>query len=444
MRKESRSGGRVTSIFKLLASVLNYLAAHDSSLLTLGAARRLMALGDPVDGEVLQEAKKTALKLKPRENTDLIASMPMRWLDQCTFGDLTVLSPAEDIRAVGPADVTRLQSHASIRLEPVVAYRLSNVKFHSLSTTAVLDKCALVERPLMGDPYRINMSAGHLVQHGSKRAFLRNYGSEKIKKGISLAGNAPWNYYHWMMEILPKLLYLDQLDPETADWPVLIPEDALKIPNMVAGIAALAPQRKIRPMMNDRTYIVDDAIVISSPSLVPYNLRNKYRSRPEDAGIRPSALRGLAAAISGGESESQTPSERLYLARGGTLRSFNEVELIAGLRDRGFRTVYPGEYSLHDQAELFASAQFLLGASGAAWTGLMFAQSGAKALSWLPFEIGDFSLYSTMASVQGVDLRFIKYKTSVDRTDDLYRAKYTLNVNEVISAVDLMMNRDAR
>jgi capsular polysaccharide biosynthesis protein len=441
MRHSSRILSQAAEPGSRVDFALNHLAAIDSPLASLPPTRHLMAAADYTHPPLLDEARQTALELQPAVNTDQVQSMPMTWLDQCNIGNPTVVSPPEKVRAVGPADSDGRQSSIDLELGPVKAYRFTQAKIHALSSAVVLRDRAIIERPHYGDAQRVNMATGHLLQHGSKRAFLRRYASERLPVGISLAGNAPWNYYHWMMEILPRLLYLDQLDPDTRSWPLLVPQSTLEVPNMVASLASLAPRRDIIPLRHERTYALDQVIVLSAPSLLPLNLRKDYKAGPSDAATRPSAVNALAShVVPRAGALTPSTSRRLFLARGAGIRSYNEFEIEEVLKDLGFETVYIGQYPLRYQARLFASAEFLVGASGAAWTNLIFASGGTRALSWLPTEVGDFPGYSTLASIRNVDLRFVYYQTGVTRTGDVYDRGYYLNPDVVRAAVEQMLS----
>jgi capsular polysaccharide biosynthesis protein len=99
--------------------------------------------------------------------------------------------------------------------------------------------------------------------------------------------------------------------------------------------------------------------------------------------------------------ETGTPAERLriFLTRPDVRRSYNQVELLKIAVRYGFEPYSPESASLADQAQTFADADMVVGASGAAWVGMVFRQEKAKFLSWLPSNFNEFCGYSSLAAI---------------------------------------------
>lgn len=104
----------------------------------------------------------------------------------------------------------------------------------------------------------------------------------------------------------------------------------------------------------------------------------------------------------------------------------------------GFEAVSPENLSLCDQARLFSDAEVIIGPSGAAWVGLLFAKKGTRALSWLPPEYAQFCSYSTLAHMFGVGMTFIPYTSNrpIRSSDDAYLTEYTVNPDLFQQALD--------
>jgi capsular polysaccharide biosynthesis protein len=74
-------------------------------------------------------------------------------------------------------------------------------------------------------------------------------------------------------------------------------------------------------------------------------------------------------------------SRRIYISRAGAQRGrtvTDEAEIEAILRSRGFETVRLESLAVREQAELFASAEAVVGPHGAGFTNLVFCEPGAK------------------------------------------------------------------
>lgn len=94
--------------------------------------------------------------------------------------------------------------------------------------------------------------------------------------------------------------------------------------------------------------------------------------------------------------------------RNSNRRNDNQDELFRIASDYGFESFSPERLSFLEQVNAFSSASALVGASGAAWAGMVFCTKPINCLSWLPPGYEDFSSYSTMANLLGHSMRFLK------------------------------------
>ncbi|EKU54480.1 PF04577 domain protein [Acinetobacter sp. WC-323] len=86
------------------------------------------------------------------------------------------------------------------------------------------------------------------------------------------------------------------------------------------------------------------------------------------------------------------------------------------------------DYDFNEQVAIFNNAEFIVGPSGAAWSNIIFCSSGCKAISWLPNHLAKFSIFSTLATLNDCDLKFIT--TSSDNPNDIH-SSYYLDLEEI-------------
>ena len=102
-----------------------------------------------------------------------------------------------------------------------------------------------------------------------------------------------------------------------------------------------------------------------------------------------------------------------------------------------------GEYirQLREQAEMFSEASAVIGASGAAWVGMIFCKHPVVGLSWLPMVYKEFSSYSTLAKILGHRLYFVEAKTEKElkETGEAYNAGYTVDPDEFKDGLEKLM-----
>ena len=83
-----------------------------------------------------------------------------------------------------------------------------------------------------------------------------------------------------------------------------------------------------------------------------------------------------------------------------------------------------------EQISLFSNAKYLVGPSGAAWTGMIFSYNkNLKCLSWLPDYLNQACTYSNLANLLNHDLKFIKIdsKYNLKKNFNFHYDYYYLN-----------------
>ena len=106
----------------------------------------------------------------------------------------------------------------------------------------------------------------------------------------------------------------------------------------------------------------------------------------------------------------------------------------------GFEAVYPEQLSFREQVETFASAEMVMGPSGAAYANMLFCQKKTRWLTWLLPQYAGFCAYSNLANVVGMDLRylFVTPHTPIKSSFNAYSAAYTLESDRFSEALRQM------
>ena len=105
--------------------------------------------------------------------------------------------------------------------------------------------------------------------------------------------------------------------------------------------------------------------------------------------------------------------------------------------------VFMEELSLKNQIELVSNAEVIAGPTGAAWTNLIFCREGTRCLSWMADGYGDFSAFSNLAKIVGVDLRYITYKQEAESTEELNSLNYYVDAKEIQKSLEALLNTAA-
>lgn len=242
-----------------------------------------------------------------------------------------------------------------------------------------------------------------------------------IEKGIFLCGPWGYNYFHWLIEIIPKFWVCNQC-PEYNMMPLIISKE---VPTKFLDIIQTFDTQKRDIIFVDYgvRYRVHKLVIpsqffcsnvqkqIVSPLGVKY-LKEKLR-REETVGFRESG-------------------KRLYIQRRDPLyrKLLNEHEISALFERYDFKFIEPAQLSIPEQISLFSKAEILAGPHGAGWTNMIFTPPSAKGIMLL----GDkkSQLYSNIAQIIGLDLVHIHGECVREQTiDSQFHCDFLVDVEEI-------------
>ncbi len=366
-------------------------------------------------------------------------ALPLIWMDKSNSHQKGGLSNSRNGTAYGPRHIGRAQSTETVRLPAVHYFLFENARISVNSSSVILsDNQVIIERAMGPDQSEYDFSSGHIIAHSKHTAIVRLGIVEKIRSGVFLGGNGSSNYYHWIVEILSKLEFIPMLPEQYRAFPLLISEDVSQTPSFKYTLDLLAKDYETIVLNKESSYVVDKLIYINSPNDLPFNLSSKGRIKCSHTSINPSSINYLRQKILHDSLKGFTPysyPKKIFLCRKSGLRNYNQDEIIQILSIAGFTKVFMEDLHFLEQVRTVYHAEFIVGPTGAAWTNLIFCQSGAKGLCWMPEEASNFSAYSTIASIVGVDLRYLTYKAGVQSTTDLYSRDYYIDPNLVKQAL---------
>jgi hypothetical protein len=193
------------------------------------------------------------------------------------------------------------------------------------------------------------------------------------------------NFYHWMIDILPRLAPLRRLGAE-ADYYLI---DCLS-PFQQSVLAALgiASQQLIQP--HCRLLLEADELIV--PSLPT-----------------PACIRELGQMLADGLGVVGRESRRIYISRRrtGTRTIQNEDELERLLESHGFETHYMETYSLAKQGQLIADAEIVVAPHGAGLANLLFARPRTHVIEIVPSGRYNATCYPEKSRIFGLQHQLI-------------------------------------
>ena len=384
------------------------------------------------------------------KSTRTLKELTVEWLDEKKEEVIMTLASEETGNSYSPKDIGGAQRVAHVQLPAVNLYHFENARISVLSSSILLDNKIIIERVAGLEVKRCDYSAGHVRKHSQKSqksALVRILQTEQLEQGIFFGGNGSFNYYHWMIEILPKMKYLNELDKLGYEgYPLLVSEDVDHIKSFREALNYIVKDRPIVMLNKDKAYFVGKLLYINAPNNLPFNLRRNEKMRTSDYLTRVSSINFLRNRLCPNLDVSTYKNEggRIFFARRGKKRSYNEQEIYEIFRENGFQKVFIEELSLKEQISLISSAEMIAGPSGASWTNIIFCREGTKCLCWMADGYGDFSTFSNLAMVVGADMRYVTFKTDAKSTRELYTKNYYLEAKKIRKTLDTLLSVDVQ
>ena len=178
-----------------------------------------------------------------------------------------------------------------------------------------------------------------------------------------LAKNYCYNYYHWMFEFLPQieLLRRSGIDIGSID-KFAVNHCCFPFQRETVSLLGIPLEKIVETYKNNhiqaRQLLVSSVIIESTKWACDFLRRELLND----------SIIGLQK------------KQRIFISRKEKRRVINEDELVAVLSKFGFKSIAPESLSVAEQISLFAAAEVVIGAHGAALTNTVFCSPGTKVI----------------------------------------------------------------
>lgn len=368
------------------------------------------------------------------QHADNIRLIPLMWLDQCDDNKIHVFREAAESVAYGPRFLKKNTVTKTIILPAISLFR-----FRGGTITTVMryirfstDKVILERIPTVST-VNADYSFSSVIFHGKTLALVREEAPQNISKGLLINGFNEANYYHLMLEVMSQLQFVNELPLEFSDYPILLSMRSYKIPAIKQFIERVLAGKKIIFLDSLNSYQVDDLLLMNMPNAAIPNLKEEGYFEVSGSYCREesiSFIRNIGYDIC--QKKTSATPERIFLARKAGLRAYNQDEILKALAPLGFVSIYFEDIDFCEQVSIMSGAKIVVGPTGAAWTNLIFAKPKTKALCWMAEEIGNFSCFSNLAAISGVDLDYLTYQAGTKNSRELYYHAYDISVEDII------------
>jgi capsular polysaccharide biosynthesis protein len=226
---------------------------------------------------------------------------------------------------------------------------------------------------------------------------------------ICVTPEATGNYYHWIVDLMPRLALLKKVAGGFGDFGQILINGS-SAPYEKASITQIgAPLDKLRYVDGQCRFQIEKATIPSmdhsSKIVAPWKIR-VLREMGDAAGV----------------ADHQTPA-RVYISRkrAAVRRILNEAEFTPLLQKNGFMLVELESVSWGEQIKLFSNADVVLAPHGAALANIVFCRPKTL-VAEIGTRSGYLEFYWSLASSAALDYQFLEARPRVEPGADSRRA----------------------
>lgn len=226
-----------------------------------------------------------------------------------------------------------------------------------------------------------------------------------IPEGILISGRNDNNWFHWLIEYLPRVLSIpDVIGP---DVPIIVSTRTPASGRQALSELTARPIVELDPFVGSRfelIHVVAPPVQVHDTTKIPWQ---------DGLQIDPRAIHRLQRAWGVGE---VTPlrRRRIFLQRSSRHRGItNEATLAEVAIRHGLEVVDPGTLSFVAQREVFGSAELLVGASGAVMANYIMMRPGSTVVALTSDQLFDFVLPAALAQLAGVSFSYVTGPSTV-------------------------------
>lgn len=340
----------------------------------------------------------------------------------CRIRDLKKKIP-HDFILKGYSYESETQSNSKINVPDLNLYLFENAIVSPRSSAIVCGSKVYYESINSNEKF----SGIFVKNHGAKNAIVRLGERETIDEGFFLAGNGSCNWYHWIIEILPKMLfYKKEYSPK-----ILVEESCKNIQSMAESLQFFSKKFDVEVifMKTEKTYLVKNLYFVNEVNKLMYNAIDNDLHNPPLYYYRQESLKKLRESFLKNRTSQKLGSEKIYLERKNTHRiAKNEDSLLKTLHNQGVNNVDLVGLNIREQINVFNNASVVIGITGAAWTNILFCEPNTKCIIFMPKNYKTYQFYGELAEMLQVEVKYLYYENGSDNHE---KSDFVINLNEL-------------
>ncbi len=295
---------------------------------------------------------------------------------------------------------------------------LKNVLVSGENNIIIADNYCLNDKYALEYANEFQFDTGAVIQFSdNKSKVLVDKKINIIDEAVLLIGEASNNYYHWIFDILCRIIYVNQFD-KLKKVPLIVDETVRRHETCLKLLEYLNfSERKIIYIEREKFYKINTLHYFSpcTWSSVYNNINAKtvnkarfMKSRETITLFREEVLKQI------NQNEKTYPKKIFISRRGSTVqRLVNENELAELSTKFGFEIYDPMQHSIEEQIVLFKNVDCIICDEGAALVNMLWCQNKAKIICVRPTAYGNFEdlNFPTIAYLCGLDFIYLDAET---------------------------------
>jgi len=322
------------------------------------------------------------------------------------------------------------------------AYHLKDVIVIGNSTFFMLPNKSVIYYEKLHDDNRdiYIYNDPNIYFHSHSLAKIKNFPIyEYPDNALYLGGLFTTNYYHFLIEILSKTEYIKKI-PNNESLTLILDSSIQENKNLKYLADMFLKNYKIVYLKKDLYYSFKNLWFINNPNPTIPNISEGSKYEAGFTKLTPSSIMYLRKICLDSYDEKQIsikPIKRVFIARKSGFRKYNESDLLEVAKKYEFQAVYFEDLSINEQIFIMQNADYILGASGAAWTNILFALPHSKGMTWLGSVWGDFSVFSTLAKLVDFDLYFLRHESTTSYFHEDYKIQPNIFEHHIKKLLEL-------
>lgn len=264
--------------------------------------------------------------------------------------------------------------------------------------------------------------------HSDFLAKIKNLPLKKYtENAIYLGGTFTTNYYHFLIDILSKVEFLNVI-PNYKNLTIVLDISIQENKNLKNLAEFFLKDFDKVYIDNSHYHQFNKLWYISAINPTIPNVVEGTKFEASFTKISPdsiSYLRKICLHNFDLKQVNVKSVSKVFIARRSVYRKYNELELLEISKKHGFEPIYFEDLNIHEQIFIMRNADYIIGSSGAAWTNLLFTKENSKGLMWLGTVWGDFSVFSTLAKLVDFTLYTMRYNSQ----SSSFHEDYVLNTD---------------